>query len=228
MATQGTGSGEKKSRLTRERILAAAEEMFAARGYNNTSLRELTAKAKVNLSVVYYYFESKEDLLLACVEKYLRPMLVRETAAIAALRERANGNAISLRDLISALTHVRKFSSPETTQRFRSMVFSLTGRMSKKVFRACKEMMEVSRMQALGEFVRACPHLESVEVCLRYASMNAAIFGLQTFAQYLNKEFPKSIPESAYFEMFVSSMEALFAAPASYRGASDGDPACLI
>lgn len=223
MATQKTVSDGKKSRVTRERILTAAEEMFAARGYNNTSLRDLTAKAKVNLSVVYYYFESKEDLLLACVEKYVRPMPAREMAAIASLRERANGGAIPLRELISALTHVRKFSSPETTQRFQSMVFSLTGRMAKKVFRACQELSETSRTQALEAFASACPHLTPVEIRLRYATMNAAIFGLQMFAQHLNKEFPKTIPETAYFEMFVTAMEALFAAPASYHGEFDGN-----
>lgn len=41
----------------------AAEKLFAANGYNGTSVRDIAAKAKVNVSMISYYFGSKENLM---------------------------------------------------------------------------------------------------------------------------------------------------------------------
>jgi AcrR family transcriptional regulator len=46
----------------RERILAAAETLFARKGMEKSSMRELTALAGVNVAAVNYYFRSKEGL----------------------------------------------------------------------------------------------------------------------------------------------------------------------
>src|SRR6185312_11738095 len=48
-----------------ETILDVAEAEFAARGYEGTSLREITDKARVNQALVRYYFGSKEGLYRA-------------------------------------------------------------------------------------------------------------------------------------------------------------------
>lgn len=40
-----------------------AEKLFAASGYNGTSVRDIAAKAKVNVSMISYYFGSKENLM---------------------------------------------------------------------------------------------------------------------------------------------------------------------
>lgn len=54
---------------TRGRILSAATEIFAAKGYLRTTVREICARAKVNLALVNYHFESKENLYVAVVEQ---------------------------------------------------------------------------------------------------------------------------------------------------------------
>jgi AcrR family transcriptional regulator len=48
---------------TKERILGAAESLFAQRGFDGASLRQLTAAAGVNLAAVNYHFGSKEKLV---------------------------------------------------------------------------------------------------------------------------------------------------------------------
>ena len=48
---------------SRERLLAAARELFAARGFSATGTRAIAAHAGCNLSLIKYYFESKEGLL---------------------------------------------------------------------------------------------------------------------------------------------------------------------
>jgi TetR/AcrR family transcriptional regulator len=54
----------------RERILDAAEELFSARGFGATSTRLIARHAGVNIALLYYYFESKEGLYRALIERY--------------------------------------------------------------------------------------------------------------------------------------------------------------
>jgi AcrR family transcriptional regulator len=50
------------STVTRERLLATAERLFAERGYAATSVRQITDAAGANLGAVNYHFRSKENL----------------------------------------------------------------------------------------------------------------------------------------------------------------------
>jgi AcrR family transcriptional regulator len=52
----------------RERILAAATEVFAERGYAGASMAEIAARAGVVASVIYDHFRSKRDLHIALLE----------------------------------------------------------------------------------------------------------------------------------------------------------------
>lgn len=47
---------------TRERILDAAEELFALRGFEGVSVRQIMTKADADVSLAYYHFKSKRDL----------------------------------------------------------------------------------------------------------------------------------------------------------------------
>ncbi len=48
---------------TKDRILGAAEELFAQHGFAGTSLRQVTSRADVNIAAVNYHFGSKENLV---------------------------------------------------------------------------------------------------------------------------------------------------------------------
>jgi AcrR family transcriptional regulator len=48
---------------TKDRILGAAEELFAQHGFAGTSLRQVTSQADVNIAAVNYHFGSKENLV---------------------------------------------------------------------------------------------------------------------------------------------------------------------
>lgn len=59
---------------TKQRILDAAEGLFAKEGYHNASLRSITTKAKVNLAAVNYHFGSKDGLMTSVLERRLLPL----------------------------------------------------------------------------------------------------------------------------------------------------------
>jgi len=70
---------------TRTRILDAAEELFMLHGFEGTSMRQLTAKAGVNLAAVNYHFGSKDALIEAVFRRRLDPMNAARIAALDAL-----------------------------------------------------------------------------------------------------------------------------------------------
>lgn len=59
---------------TKDTILNAAEDLFAEQGFAATSLRQLTARAGVNLAAVNYHFGSKEDLAKAVLQRRIEPI----------------------------------------------------------------------------------------------------------------------------------------------------------
>ena len=44
----------------KDHIIAAAEKLFALRGYDSTSIRDICQEAEVNVAMVNYYFGSKK------------------------------------------------------------------------------------------------------------------------------------------------------------------------
>jgi AcrR family transcriptional regulator len=50
---------------TRQRILDVALDLFTEQGYDGTSLREIAEQLSITKAAIYYYFESKEDILMA-------------------------------------------------------------------------------------------------------------------------------------------------------------------
>lgn len=62
----------KKSKVTtQKKILDAAETLFAREGFEQTSLRQITQEADVNLASVNYHFGSKKALIQAVVARYM-------------------------------------------------------------------------------------------------------------------------------------------------------------
>jgi AcrR family transcriptional regulator len=63
-----------KGELTAERILDAAEKLFAAQGYQGTSLREIAQQVGIKEPGLYNYFKGKQDLYSAVLDRALSPM----------------------------------------------------------------------------------------------------------------------------------------------------------
>lgn len=53
----------------RTQLLAAARRLFARQGLSGTSIRDIASAAKINSSMISYYFDGKEGLYKACVEE---------------------------------------------------------------------------------------------------------------------------------------------------------------
>lgn len=60
---------------TRERILEAAEEVFAAKGLRGARVDEIAAQAQANKRMLYHYFQSKEDLYAVVLKSNFEKVL---------------------------------------------------------------------------------------------------------------------------------------------------------
>lgn len=89
---------------TKERLIDAAEHLFAQNGYHNTSLRAVTSKARANIAAVNYHFGSKEALITAVLERRLMPLNELRQQRLAAVRTRAEkaGTRPQVSEIMSA------------------------------------------------------------------------------------------------------------------------------
>jgi AcrR family transcriptional regulator len=95
-----TGLRERKKRETREALTRTALELFAERGYDETTLAEIAEAAGVSTRTIFAYFPSKEDILFANTQAMC-------DALSDALAERAAGTdaLTALRDFILSAAH---------------------------------------------------------------------------------------------------------------------------
>ncbi|HLV34921.1 MAG TPA: TetR/AcrR family transcriptional regulator [Spirillospora sp.] len=68
---------------TRERILDAALDKFASKGYHDTRLDEIAEESGTSKGAIYFHFPNKERLFLALVDQFADLLERRVTAAIA-------------------------------------------------------------------------------------------------------------------------------------------------
>src|SRR5690242_15027862 len=69
---------------TRDRLAEAARQLFLENGYEATGMAEILRRAGVNSGSLYYFFKSKEALLLAVLDRYremLQPVVIEPIRA---------------------------------------------------------------------------------------------------------------------------------------------------
>jgi len=74
LQARAEGGAMTKGRRTANRILDAAEELFAQNGYGATSLRDIAAKVGLQQPALYKHFAGKDDLYRQVYERALKPM----------------------------------------------------------------------------------------------------------------------------------------------------------
>jgi AcrR family transcriptional regulator len=83
---------------TKQRILTAAEVLFARHGFAGASLRQVTSAANVNLAAVNYHFGSKENLINEVFRRRLDELNAQRLQALAAARGKTDFNLESALD----------------------------------------------------------------------------------------------------------------------------------
>jgi AcrR family transcriptional regulator len=83
------------SEVTRERIMRAAERLFAESGYDGTSIRAIVAKAKVNQAAINYHFDGKDGLYREVLRVAFRALTEQQLAHAEELKSLSRDEALS-------------------------------------------------------------------------------------------------------------------------------------
>jgi TetR/AcrR family transcriptional regulator, regulator of cefoperazone and chloramphenicol sensitivity len=109
---------------TRNRLLKAAEELFARKGFDGTSIRELVTRAGCkNISAVNYYFGDKQELYEELFRDRLREMRKSRLEAIEAVMDKKNKPTLEKLLLAYAEDFLKPFKSIRRSQRFMQLFF---------------------------------------------------------------------------------------------------------
>jgi AcrR family transcriptional regulator len=160
---------------THDRILRTAERLFAERGFNGVSVRELAAAAGVNLALIGYHFRSKEGLLSEVYRRHCEPLIeerLRGLEAALRLRGRARISAIIEAFIRPAL---RQFEVEEGTTFIRLRAV-LSGENSELLEKLVSENFDQSSSAFIDALCESLPRLSRTDVCWRFHFMLGAIY----------------------------------------------------
>jgi AcrR family transcriptional regulator len=151
---------------TVDRILDAAEELFAERGFSETSLRMITGKAGVNLAAVNYHFGSKKSLIQAVFARFLTPFCLHLEAGFDRLEQEAGAEPPSLDGVLQALTET-VVEMPRQHDRSIAIYMRLQGLAYTQSQGHLRRFLEQEYSHTFGRFMRllkdATPELSAVD-----------------------------------------------------------------
>jgi AcrR family transcriptional regulator len=163
--------------VTRERILAEAETLFAEKGFEAVSIREITGAAECNLAAVNYHFGTKQNLYLEVFRECWVPRARRiHQAFFQALGEREEPTPDAV---IEALA--RAFLEGPLSEEERARHHQLVAREMAKPTEAfdllAREMMVpfISEVAALMRKADRDPPMEDEELLLAILSLLASV-----------------------------------------------------
>ena len=109
------------------RILDTAEKVFSSRGFDSASVRTIAAGAGVNLPTVYYYFGSKQGLIMAVLHRRCDPLRQEHLDLLRRFEEEAGGRQLAVEKILEAmlLPPLRLAASKSATH---AVVMRLIGR----------------------------------------------------------------------------------------------------
>ena len=150
---------------TRERIFLAAEQLFAERGFDGVSVRDIVQTADVNLAALSYHFGSKSELLLSVFRKRTKELNRERLTRLREAEARHDGVA-PLEDVLRALLGPPILWRDPATGMEKASRF-----ITRAITEATPELRrilesDVSHLRGfLKAMARALPHLSETEVC---------------------------------------------------------------
>lgn len=196
----------------RERLLDAAEELFAEHGFNGTSIRDITAKANGNVAAVNYHFGSKEKLYHEVFLRRMRVVTEMRLQTIDNVMSQTDHN-VTLEELLKefSIAFLKPFLDEKTGDHFiKLMIHELTSQhLPKAMF--VNEIIEPT-MKALGSALsKLVPGLQPRQIMLALMSLAGQLLHIIRMKEMLDfKEFTiQKVPD---FEEIIDHVVSFTAA----------------
>lgn len=86
----------------KRRLLDSAEHLFAERGFETVSVRDITQLAKANVAAINYHFGTRDGLIGLVVTRYLAPINDERLARLESLERKWSGKAVPVEEILDA------------------------------------------------------------------------------------------------------------------------------
>ncbi|MGB3067383.1 MAG: TetR/AcrR family transcriptional regulator [Ottowia sp.] len=176
---------------TSERILLAAEKLFAEKGIGAVSLRSIMAEAQSNTASAHYYFRSKEGVLKAIFTKHGAAMNAERNALLDACEKKPGEGIAAIRRLIEAFIgpaiRLRESADGRNFDRISALCsVDPTPGVREIVF----ETFDAVGKRFSGLLRAACPHLTNEEYYWRLH----CLFGCMMYVRGHNGRVDQLVP----------------------------------
>lgn len=139
---------------SKRRLLDAAEQLFADKGFEVVSVRDITQMAKANVAAVNYHFGSRDGLIALVVTRYITPVNEERLVRLEALERKWSGKAVPLEEIIDAL--VRPLAGIVQKSELSERLFcKLMGRIFSLQGNGFPEVVELQMRHLSDRFIRA-------------------------------------------------------------------------
>jgi AcrR family transcriptional regulator len=164
-------ASSEKPASARARLIEAAQALFAQRGYNGVSVRDIATAAGVNSASIGYYFGGKENLLAEIYRISCEPMKAERRRLFAELDEAGSndvqalvaafvGPALSI-DASGSFLRIRTLLSAENAEIFNELTAA---------------NFDETSLEFIARLERALPHLTREQVLWRYHFLLGTIY----------------------------------------------------
>jgi AcrR family transcriptional regulator len=203
---------------TQHKILDAAQSLFADSGFNDTSLRQITSTAEVNLASVNYHFGSKKELIQAVLQRYLvvlMPRLDQEFSRLLSEQKSTSLNQV-LQVFVKPLLELNKVHQNGTR-----IFLQLLGRGYTDVQGHLRWFFNQHYGRVLEKLVRlvqqTCPELPASELFWRlHFSLGTVVFTMasnEALAEIAQADFNEKVDIEGVILRLLPYLSAAIAAP---------------
>lgn len=164
---------------TRELILEAAWDLFAKKGFDCVSVRDVTNAAGVNLASVSYHFGGKDGLIQETVKRCLGPLYTHSVQLLKEAETECSGLAnVPLERVM--LSWLRPLLLPEEYGGDFEMILRLNARYLTEVDYAVPTPSQKLMSEMYQVFINAiqvhCPHLSAEQIVKQLIFVKGAAF----------------------------------------------------
>lgn len=200
---------------TRNRILGTAERLFAQKGIDAVSIRDITTAADVNTASVHYHFGSKSDLIEAIIKTRSAEILGRREEFLDELDARSEP---TLRELAEAM--VRPAAEKLGDKRGRSYIGFMAAVGSHPTYsKMVTEITDKHTMRQLRLLEAMTPHLSPAVRHFRFALVKAMLvnqaFGNLAEGVHLWVEYHVPGGDVDFTDRLIDVIVAIFEAPST-------------
>lgn len=203
----------------RERLLDAAERLFADYGFNGVSVRTIVDKAGVNLGAIPYYFGTKENLFKEVFYRRAIPLQAEREALLRGLQ--ATRKKPTVEDVLWALLEPA-FRAARGNDAFRRLLGRASMDPTPEVTKLLAEIYTPDFTVVPRHLREVCPHLPAAEFYWRlnclYGVMLFVLADTGKIQTLAGRTFDTSSPDIA-LKFVIPFLAAGLRAPALRRSA---------